>query len=65
MIRGRAEGGRDYFFDRSGSTWAEVNVAADRALEEVAALNVESQFGNQATPMKLAAAGPEHEYLFF
>ena len=41
MIHGRAEGGRDYFFDSSGSQWAEVNAAADRALDE--ALNVENQ----------------------
>jgi hypothetical protein len=46
MYRGRAETGQEYFFGPSGSEWATVNAAADRALEEVAALNVESQLSS-------------------
>jgi hypothetical protein len=66
MYRGRAEGGREYFFGPSGSEWAAVNAAADRALDEVTpsvprSRLVRSSTDNPSRPLAIASrpsAGP-------
>ena len=76
MQRGRAGDGRDYFYAPSGSEWAAVNEAADRALLEVDTLDVEGQIreivstrelqmrdlGTLATPRKLLTTTPGSRY---